>query len=77
MHLILYYPNGQRVDALALTLGPDSIRAVVRGRNETLEFQRIEDYLLGENGERIAIEAIIAAETAAVGRRTRAAGQVI
>ena len=73
MHLILYYPNGRRVEALLLTIGPESVRAVVRERNETLEFQRIGDYLLGESGERIAIDAMIAAETAA-GGRTRTAG---
>lgn len=74
MHLILCYPNGRRVEALALTIGPESLRAAVRDRNETLEFLRIGDYLLGETGERIAIEAIIAAETASEGR-TRTAGQ--
>jgi hypothetical protein len=68
MHLILRYPNGKRVDALLLTVGPESMRAAVRERNETLEFQRIGDYWLGEKGERVAIEAMIAAETEAAPR---------
>jgi hypothetical protein len=74
MHLILRYPDGRRIDALLLTLGPESMRATVHERNETLEFQRIGDYWLGEKGERIAIEAMIAAETGAP--RARAAGHV-
>jgi hypothetical protein len=74
MHLILRYSNGRRVDALLLTIGPESLRAAVRERNETLEFLRIGDYLLGEAGERIAIDAIIAAESVS-GCRTRSAGQ--
>jgi hypothetical protein len=70
MHMILRFPNGRRMDALVLTIGPDSMRAAVRERNETLEFQRIGDYLLGESGERIAIEAMIAIEASAPLTRT-------
>jgi hypothetical protein len=73
MHLILRYPNGRRVDAILLTIGPESMRAAVRERNETLEFLRIGDCWLGEKGERITIDAMIATEAAAP--RTRAAGQ--
>jgi hypothetical protein len=73
MHLILSYPDGRRVDALLLTQGPESIRVVVRERNETLEFQRIGDYLLGEAGERITIDAMIATDVAST-PRTRTAG---
>jgi hypothetical protein len=75
MHLILLYPNGKRVDALLLTVGPETMRAAVRERNETLEFQRIGDYWLGEKGEKIAIEAMIATETQAA-PRTRTAGHI-
>ena len=76
MHLILQYPDGRRLDALVLTLGPESIRAVVRERNETLEFQRIGDYLLGEAGERITIEAMIATDVAST-VKTRTAGHTV
>ena len=74
MHLILCYSDGRRIDALLLTIGPDSMRAAVHERNETLEFQRIGDYWLGEKGEQVAIEAMIAAEIAAP--RAMRAGRV-
>jgi hypothetical protein len=72
--MILRYPDGRRIDALLLTIGPDSMRAAVHERNETLELQRLGDYWLGEKGERVAIEAMIAVETALP--RARTAGQV-
>ncbi len=62
MHMILRYPNGRRVDALLLTISPESMRAAVHERNETLEFQKLGDFWLTEKGERISIEAMIAAE---------------
>jgi hypothetical protein len=73
MHLILRYSNGKRVDALLLNIGPETMRAAVRDRNETLEFQRIGDQWIGEDGEPVDIEAMIAAETAVM-PRARAAG---
>jgi hypothetical protein len=74
MHLILRYPNGRRVDALLLTIGPESMRAAVHERNETLEFLRVGEWWLGEKGERIAIEAMISAQTTSA-PRTLAAGR--
>jgi hypothetical protein len=50
------------------------MRAAVRERNETLEFQRIGDHWLTERGERVSIDAMFAIDTAAA-PRARAAGQ--
>jgi hypothetical protein len=77
MHMILCYPNGRRVDALLLTIGSESMRAAVRERNETLEFQRIGDHWLTEGGERVSIDAMFAIDTAATPRARAASGQVV
>ena len=72
MHMILCYPNGRRVDALLLTVGPESMRAAVRERSETLEFQKIGDSWLSENGERVSIEAMFAVSSSAPARTMHA-----
>ena len=61
MHLILRYANGHRTDALALVMTTEMMRVVMRRSNETIEFRRISDRWVGDNGTRVSIDAIVSA----------------
>lgn len=61
MHLILRYANGRRADALLLMLSADRMRLILHECNETLEYYRMSDRWVSEDGMRISIEAIVPA----------------
>jgi hypothetical protein len=77
MHLILRDANGQRAEALLLTMTQDVMRVVLRGGDETIEYRRAGPFWAGDDGTRVFIEAMLAAaEVQPVGDRglTLAAG---
>jgi len=61
MHLIIRYGNGRRADALLLTMTADHMRLVLHGRDETIEYHRVNDRWIGDDGTRVAIEAMLPA----------------
>jgi hypothetical protein len=64
MHLILRDANGQRAEALLLTMTPDVMRVVLPGCDETIEYCRAGPFWAGDDGSRVFIEALL--PTAAV-----------
>ena len=61
MHLILRFANGRRAEALLLRMTETAMRLVVHGREETIEYTRVNSRWLGDDGSRVSIEAMIPA----------------
>ncbi len=65
MHLILRHPSGRRVDALLLSHDDTLLRVIVHDCNETLELRFEQGYWIDEKGERLSIDAMLAAPLSA------------
>jgi hypothetical protein len=59
MHLILRSANGRIIDALLLTMTADAMRVIVHDCNETLEYRRVADRWVGDDGASVSIEAML------------------
>ena len=68
MYIVIVLPGGRQVDALLLSASPERLRALVRGRADTAEFQRIEGQWISERGERVELGALLAEDSADVAR---------
>ena len=60
MHVIILYPDAQRVEALALTIDRDVIRVVPRGSADTVEYRLNYGQWTDENGVPVEFESFIA-----------------
>jgi hypothetical protein len=65
VQIFLLFPSGEREIGLVLTADFDRMRIVLRGRSDTLEFQRVKRDWISEAGERVEIEAILAEPSSA------------
>jgi hypothetical protein len=61
MQVIILYPGGQRLEALALTIGPDVMRVVPRESADTVELRLSHGRWTDESGVPIEFEAFVAA----------------
>ena len=61
MHLILRYANGQRAEALLLTMTANAMRVVLHCWNETVEYRRVSGRWVGDDGTKVSIEAMLPA----------------
>jgi hypothetical protein len=61
MHMILRYPDGRRVDAVLLSEEPGRLRVAIHGRNDTLELRLVRERWVDDDGQKVSIEAIVAA----------------
>jgi hypothetical protein len=57
MHTIIHYPNDQRVEALALSVGRFTMRVVPRGAPDMVELKLINGQWTDENGASIEFES--------------------
>ena len=75
MHLIIRFANGRRAEALLLTMTDDTLRVIMRAREETIEYRRVSDRWEGDDGSNVAIEALMPVMPAVAERpRTFTAG---
>jgi len=61
MHLILRFADGHRAEALLLAKTANTMRVVLHGLNETVEFRNQSGLWVGDDGMRVTIEAMIPA----------------
>jgi hypothetical protein len=63
MHMILRYQDGSRVEALLLSQESDRMRVAIHGRNDTLELRLVRERWVDDDGQKVSIEAIVAARS--------------
>jgi hypothetical protein len=68
MYIVIIVPGGRQVEALLLSASPERLRALIRGRADTAEFQLIEGQWISESGERVELGAILAEDSADAAR---------
>jgi hypothetical protein len=62
MDTVLLLADGRRVNALILSVSTESMRVVIPGHSDTVEFRKIEGGWCSERGVRMEIGALLAAD---------------